>query len=621
MKFAARNIKSAFLFTALAGSGIVALSASASSKTANLQLPNGQMRNIAVYITMRDKVRIAADIWLPENYDGTNRLPAILETTRYWRASRKGNKQSAEMRSLNEHGYAYVIVDARGSGASFGSRRMEWAPEEVADMREVVDWIVHQPWSSGRVGGMGVSYSGNTAELLAATGHPAVKAVAPLYSDFDAGSFMPGGVTVTGFLGKWFASNAALDANDICGLAKVAGFPCFMGKALVGGVKPVDGLDGERLLAEAVIEHRKNIDLSKAISQMPFAGDRTDTGLSIADVSPFSYRAAIEASKVPMFVRVGWFDGATVAGALGRFNTFNNTQKLSIGAYSHGGMNDTDPFNDKKAKVSPAPPEQLDQVIRFFDCHLKDRRPNPSDPLCSPEKAISYYTMGTGRWTSASQWPVPGVAMHKYFLAPGHLLSPSQAQAAVARDRYRVDFSATTGRANRWATQSGGPDVVYGDRVAQDAKLLTYTSPATTADIQIMGQPVISLKIASDQPDGVVHAYLEDVAPDGRVTYLTEGVIRLSLRAQAANMPYWQASPYHKLHRSDYTPMNKGQMVDLSFAMYPTSALIRRGHRIRVAIAGADQDFYERIPASGDQTFEIFTGGTETSLLELPVVM
>jgi uncharacterized protein len=51
---------------------------------------------------------------------------------------------------------------------------------EIGYMKDIVSWIVGQPWSNGRVGGTGASYDGNTAELLAASGHSAVKAVAPL---------------------------------------------------------------------------------------------------------------------------------------------------------------------------------------------------------------------------------------------------------------------------------------------------------------------------------------------------------------------------------------------------------------------------------------------------------
>ena len=46
-------------------------------------------------------------------------------------------------------GYALVVVDARGTGASFGTRDSFRSPRERADYRAIADWIVAQPWSDG----------------------------------------------------------------------------------------------------------------------------------------------------------------------------------------------------------------------------------------------------------------------------------------------------------------------------------------------------------------------------------------------------------------------------------------------------------------------------------------
>ena len=92
-----------------------------------------------------------------------------------------------------------MTVDARGSGTSFGQWYIPWSPEEIADLGEVVDWIVAQSWSNGRVGTFGVSYDGNTAEMVATLNHPAVKAVVTQYSDFDVYAYLlrPGGIETT----------------------------------------------------------------------------------------------------------------------------------------------------------------------------------------------------------------------------------------------------------------------------------------------------------------------------------------------------------------------------------------------------------------------------------------
>ena len=130
------------------------------------------------YVTMHDGVEIAVTVWLASLTAG-ERVPVLMRTTRYWRGSQWGwglralvalhqaEPQDLEDRQqayFNERGFAVMVVDARGSGASGGYRPVEYAPAEVADMSEVASWAARQPWSNGRVGTFGVSYDGNMAE-------------------------------------------------------------------------------------------------------------------------------------------------------------------------------------------------------------------------------------------------------------------------------------------------------------------------------------------------------------------------------------------------------------------------------------------------------------------------
>jgi predicted acyl esterase len=224
-------------------------------------------RNQALYVTMRDDVKIAIDVWLPEDLDNTENIPALIKATRYWRARQNvsGNYEDdnrfAEAEQVNQAGYALVLVDARGSGASFGTRPYEMSVAEATDYGEIVDWIIAQPWSNQRVGAYGVSYAGNTAEMLTINRHPAVKAIAPLFNDFDNFGHLifPGGVLAVGFLEKWGNSVHALDANDICARDRVTGDGCEELKRTWLGVKPVDADQDGRILAQAVAEHAANI--------------------------------------------------------------------------------------------------------------------------------------------------------------------------------------------------------------------------------------------------------------------------------------------------------------------------------------------------------------------------
>lgn len=166
--------------------------------------PAGFRRSTSHYVKMRDGVEIAVTIDVPSDLKGGERLPVLMRTTRYWRSPQVGwtlrmlialhqanvpdeieDKQAAY---FNERRFVVLAVDARGSGASGGSRAMEWSPAEVADMGEVAAWAAKQSWSNGRVGTFGISYDGNTAELAAAAGQPALRAVMPLYDNFDVTS-------------------------------------------------------------------------------------------------------------------------------------------------------------------------------------------------------------------------------------------------------------------------------------------------------------------------------------------------------------------------------------------------------------------------------------------------
>ena len=141
------------------------------------------------YLAMRDGVRLAIDTYLPDGATGA--LPTLVICTPYYRrfalasdapATSEPSISAGRYRDFFvPRGYALVVVDVRGTGASFGVRESFRSPRERDDYREIVEWIVAQPWSSGAVGATGVSYVGAAADFLASTGHPAVKAIAPLF--------------------------------------------------------------------------------------------------------------------------------------------------------------------------------------------------------------------------------------------------------------------------------------------------------------------------------------------------------------------------------------------------------------------------------------------------------
>ena len=602
--------------------------------TMSVKLPSeertsaGLRRSTSNYLKMRDGVEIAESVYLPPDLKAGERVPVLMRTTRYWRDPQIGwtsrilvalrltsadDLLDRQVAYFNRRHFAVLLVDARGSGASGGHREMEYSPAEVADMGEVSAWAAQQPWSNGNVGTFGVSYEGSTAELAAVPNQPAVRAVMPLYDDFDVlFAIQPGGVTGL-LLQQWSDAVAAMDRNDVCAADQVKGWSCWRDRLTTPGVRPVDADPNEKHLAELVNEHH-NINVSAAIAKMEFRDDTLAT-LTVAEISPYGLRAPIEASKVPMMVWCGWLDGEGCEGALNRYRNFSNPQVVVIGPLSHGGDFNADPFALKHTPPVPPSEEQFKMEADFFDRTLRNRTPEII------ESSIQYYTMGEGQWHNAKAWPPEGFSAERLYFAERNALTVAVPSAVSAGDSYTVDFTASSGTQTIWHTGVGGGDVVYPDRAEEDKKLLVYTSAPLESDMEITGTPVLTLEMSSSTSDGAIHAYLEDVSPEGRVTHLDEGVFRVIHRKQVdpKSLPYEPLGPAHSFQRKDAEPLTPGEKVRISFSLYPTSILLRRGHRIRVALAGADAGVFQRYPAQGTPSWTVYREAGRASFIELPV--
>jgi putative CocE/NonD family hydrolase len=576
-------------------------------------------RNQALYLPMRDGVRIAIDVWLPAGLAVGATVPTLMHATRYWRArgmvdrNLEADSNFAMAERLNGAGYAYVVVDARGTGASFGVCTASYSPDEVADYGEIVRWIAAQPWSNQRVGTFGISYAANTAELTATAAPSALKAIAPRFSDFDVYDqlLFPGGVFFDWFLRTWGDGNRKLDSNDICALSGVEGAACEELKRRVTGVKPVDADHDGSLLAAAVAEHAANHRVYDMRRNVEFKDDPVAwAGDTMLEACVWSHRDAIERSGVAYQAWASWLDAGTQLGALSRYNTFANPQQLIIGAWTHGARWEADPFHTGAEPREADLDTQYAQLLGFFNPLLRDDAPGHTPP-----RGIAYYVLNSGEWRTTPVWPPTGVSTQRWFLGAQQTLT-TDAPAASGADDYTVDFSATTGPDNRWHTQFGGSIVRYPNRAAAAEKLLCYRSAPLERDLEVVGHPVVALQVASTHTDGAFYVYLEDVAPDGAVTYVTEGILRASQRAVSdATPPVATYGPWQRHLRADYAPLTPGEPTELRFALFPTAVRFERGHRLQVAIAGHDADSFLRIPAEGTPTITVQHG----SWIELPV--
>ena len=112
-------------------------------------------------------------------------MPAILEYIPYRRRDGTRERDATTHPYFAGHGYACVRVDIRGTGDSDGVILDEYLKQEQDDAVEVIAWLAAQPWCSGKVGMIGISWGGFNGLQVAARRPPALKAIVTVCSTDD----------------------------------------------------------------------------------------------------------------------------------------------------------------------------------------------------------------------------------------------------------------------------------------------------------------------------------------------------------------------------------------------------------------------------------------------------
>ena len=651
------------------------------------------------YVEMRDGIPIAVDVYLPKSKVKDEKFPVILHQTRYWRSIelkwpykwfRKNpiGPLGDFMKPVINHGYAVVVVDSRGSGASGGFRHHPWSVDEVADMTEIVDHIIAQQWSNGVVGAAGASYSGTTSEFLLTLRHPAVKAVVNMYSLFDVylDNAFTGGMHNQWFTREWGIANEALDANTL---------PAHAGKAkkFIKGVLPVKaGFKGEkgRAILDRHVRERDNRNVHQGALTIDFRDDVPANGAAenADEFSPHMRWKAQDSSGAAVYSWSGWFDGAYQNAACKRHMTLTNPKnRLLLGPWEHGGR-----WNCGHTNPGPSGFDHIGEVLRVFDHHLKGH-----DTGIHLEKPVHYFTMVEEKWKSADVWPPSGTESQAMFLSEKNrlvlgndysaheqmkadlklwgdslqrlrsdgiqrIIDKLQGEGRVSdaeerqleyfrkveqqfndvlakvnqvapmirelrdapsdHDLLAVDTTIIAGKVTRYESVAGRLKTphVYPDRTSRDSLLLVYDSDPLTENTEVTGHAEVMLFLSSDTEDAQVFVYLEDVAPDGSVNYVTEGLFRgIHRKKGEGEPPYAMSEPYHTFLRADAQPLVPGEVAELNFGMLPVSYLFKKGHRIRIAISGADAEHFRNM--TRDQpTYAIQRSFKYPSRVILPVM-
>jgi len=611
----------------------------------------------SLFVTTRDGTRIAIDVHLPSNRRD-DALPTIVRQTRYMRKLAPRSRfakwidapkqfdvhHRLRTRFLNG-GYAWVDVDVRGTGASSGMWRSPWFEDQRRDAYDLVDWIVRQPWSNGRVGSLGISYDGTCADMMLAEPHPAVRAVAPLFSLYDVfpDVAFPGGIHHAWFTEAWAHYNHALDHNDhhhamatpLWWMARAAsskpdrslpelalGSLARLGEArfrslastfvrsLIRGVADVER-SGDGLPSSDTLRTRaRNLDVHRGAKMIAY---RDDGGvdpempeLTIDSFSPHTYRDAQRASGAAIYSYSGWRDGAYPHSAIKRFLTVRNPgSRLTLGPWAHTGLLAIHGFSTGVAT-------QFDhggELVAFFDSHLLSDARGAND-----DAPVHYFTTGEEKWKSSSTWPPPGFESNALHLSPKRLSNDPSSEARV--EARNIDESTGTGVRSRWRSLLSLVPGDYPDRRARDSTLLTYDSPPLDEAIEVTGHPIVTLFVSwSRAEDAHVFAYLEDIAPDGTIWYVSEGQLSALHRAVSDGGDVTTPGVQRSFRRADARAVRADEVVEMKLDLLPFSHVFRAGHRVRLALAASDVDHFVR-PAHGE--LRIHLGPTTPSRIELP---
>jgi predicted acyl esterase len=541
---------------------------------------DGYVRS-SFYVPMRDGTKLAVDLFRPTRGGAVanEKLPVVWMHTPYNRRT-YANGPTVEhypgfAMQLVKYGYNVAVVDFRGLYASYGRNRAynrgEWLQPARTDAYDMTEWFAKQPWSNGSIGMWGCSATGGSQMEAATTRPPSLKAIMPMSAEFDVYSFEvlggvsgPGPVTTSG--GTTANPNAARDAV----------------------AAPVDGPDAAAQMAEAIAQHKDNIE---SPGVLPFRDSRSAPlgDQWWVESSPSTHIADLRASKFGVYATANWEEAGTKPGD---FVTFNNLPpahtKLLVGPGTHCAWSTVE--NQTGFSI-------VTEELRFFDYWLKGVKNGVMD-----EPRVTYFTYNApkaSQWRSSKTWPLANEKPTNYYLGDGEL-SPGKPSG---------------GGADSVAMSPPGPSTAI--LISPQTGGASYQTAPLAADTEVTGDPVMHLWVSTAAGDTDAMARIEDVAPDGKTfSYQMLGRLRASHRALAPAPYNDMGLPWHSHLAADARPLEAGRPAELVFDLLPMSYIFKAGHRIRVTLTFADP---MRRPG-GAPAVTVLRGSGTQSYLTLPVI-
>ena len=486
-----------------------------------------------VWIPLSDEVQLAARIWRPADSDG-NPVPAILEYLPYRKRDGTAVRDEKNHPYFARHGYACIRVDMRGSGESDGLMYDEYAPQEQADALEVIDWITAQPWCSGAVGMIGISWGGFNGLQVAYRQPEALKAVVSIATTTD---------------------RYADDIHYKGGCMLVENFGWSQQMLSYMSRPPDPDLVGDRW-REIWLRRLENMPhFAEVWMGHQQRDDYWKHGSICEDWS---------AVKAPVLVVGGLADGYINA-VMNILEKLEAPRKGILGPWVHLYPN----FGVPGPQIG-----FLQEALRWWDRWLKgidtgvENDPDLRVFRREGVKPAAMLPMAKGHWVSEPQWPSPNIGEYELYLA-GRRLVP---EGTADRREMEIDINspqdvgAFGGEYFAWI----GPDQPD-DQRSDDAKSVVWDTVPLEEAVDILGRPAVRLRLKVDAPQAILAVRLCDVTPMGPVMRVSYTVFNLSQR-KGPDAP--EAMPV-------------GEWVDVEIPLDNTCHRFLPGHRIRLSVSTA----------------------------------
>ncbi len=525
------------------------------------QAASASIRKLSnVTIVASDGVNLVGDVYLPGA--GTRRYPAVIDMEPYGRSTST---------DYVPQGYARVNTDVRGSGMSGGALCL-LCRREQQDVYDVVEWVARQPWSNGHVALYGYSYSAITALLGAALEPPHLDAVVVGHPPTDPyrDVIWQNGLYDQGFVNQWFAGQTAAQSIGI-------------------GYQP-QILD--RAQQQFAVETRL----------IPYDG-------------PVYYERSVLAKvnriKVPVYVFTGWEDMYS-RGDMWLIDSLRTPSLLVIDASTHHGTGEAGeigaPYGGPLAEQlktagalsgSPPPGEDIAWLNRWVKGlhNGVDRKPR-----------VRYFDLGDKTWHAVRSWRSADTHLTRLYLSARHSgsapLSPNdgtlQRTNPIGRDSYQDWYVYNPTAGVSVPAGKDGPDgfLPYAplDQRLDEPQGLTYTTPILNKPLRLAGPSEFRFWAVTEASDMAWVARLEDVAPDGATSLITQGWLRASFRYvdPVRSRP---GDPY--LPDSRDSPVEVGATTEYRMDIWDTAYTVLPGHRLRLWLSSSDTPTHEPLDVAG----------------------